>query len=123
MGLEKYLKSKTALLVLLGYAALVAYASLSPSAGSSIGEYDKVAHLLTYTVFTLLGTRLQLSVPTYLLLCGIIIGYGGAMEFGQSFVPGRDMSAADMLANFIGVLAGMALHFFWRRRRLGATEP
>jgi VanZ family protein len=35
--------------------------------------------------------------------------YGGLMEFLQGFVPGREVSAWDLVANTSGVLIGFAL--------------
>jgi VanZ family protein len=35
------------------------------------------------------------------------VGLGALLEWGQSFVPGRDMSFADGIANTLGVFSGM----------------
>jgi VanZ family protein len=35
--------------------------------------------------------------------------YSGLLEFGQSFVPGRQMSSLDLLANTLGVILGALL--------------
>jgi VanZ family protein len=47
----------------------------------------------------------------YLYLCLGIIIYSGLIELGQSYVPGRDMSALDLLANIAGVLLGAGMMY------------
>ncbi len=77
---------------------------------------DKLAHcaiygLLALTVlFALSGPGRELSplrmVVVTVLVCGI---YGMLDEFHQSFIPGRCVSAADLLADVCGaVLVGLA---------------
>ncbi len=88
------------------YAAAIAYVSLRPMDGVSVGSWDKLAHLLMYGVFAVLAYRVTRQSPGFLYLCLGIVAYGALMEFGQSFTPGRMMSAADMLANTLGVALG-----------------
>ena len=88
------------------YALLVSYASLSPASGIAIGSWDKLAHFLTYGLFAMLAYGVVKNSKGHLLLCLAIILYSGLMEVGQSFVPGRSMSAYDFLANTLGVAAG-----------------
>ena len=42
--------------------------------------------------------------------------YGFSDEFHQSFVPGRDSSVADWVADAGGAAAGIAIALAWRRR-------
>jgi VanZ family protein len=91
------------------YALLVAFASLSPGTGVSIESWDKLAHFLSYGLFAILGFGLAGSRRGYFFLCLGIVAFSGLMEVGQSFVPGRFMSAYDMLANVVGVLLGATL--------------
>ena len=73
---------------------------------------DKVMHLTLYSV---LGGTLQYghlksnsSCPHWTLITiGII--YGVSDEWHQSFVPGRNPSSADLLADVIGVFLGYVL--------------
>jgi VanZ family protein len=75
---------------------------------------DKLAHLGLYTV---LGGLLVWGrwhhlrgrpVPPWLHAALILAGalYGASDEWHQSFVPGRDASAADWLADLCGVTLG-----------------
>ena len=102
---EKLSAIKIAVAVI--YALLVGYASLSPASGLAIGSWDKLAHFLTYGVFTILAYGIVKSPKAYLYACLAIVLYSGLMEVGQSFVPGRSMSAYDLLANALGVAAGV----------------
>lgn len=85
------------------YTALISYASLRPTASSTIDNWDKVAHVVAYFIFALIGYRLVSSRRHYLYLCLGIMVYGVLMELGQSYMPGRMMSIHDVLANCVGV--------------------
>ena len=95
--------------IFVAYAVIVALASLQPGGNAVIGPYDKLAHFLTYGLFALLAYRLETPVGRYWFLCIGIVMYGGLLELAQSFVPGREMSALDLLANTGGVLLGALL--------------
>lgn len=88
------------------YTGLVTFVSLLPAGGHLVGSYDKSAHLLIYAIFAALAHRLALSGRHYAYVCVGIIAYSGLLEVGQSFLPGREMSALDLLANILGVLMG-----------------
>ena len=71
---------------------------------------DKVAHILEYSVLGFLlarawrstmRIRFALGAAMIALAMGIAIGAGD--EFYQSFVPGRDSSVFDLLADSIGL--------------------
>jgi VanZ family protein len=89
--------------IFVSYAVLVAFMSLQPGSGSLIGSYDKAAHLITYAIFAVLAHCMYLSRRQYLYVCIGIVTYSGLLEIAQSFVPGREMSAVDLLANTLGV--------------------
>ena len=93
-------------LIFIGYAAFVAFASLRTASGASLEPWDKLLHLITYCIFALLGYQVARKNRDYLYLCLGIIAYGGLMEIGQSFIPGRVMSLPDLLANALGVALG-----------------
>lgn len=89
----------------------IAYFSLTPKYSISVGN-DKVGHLIAYTVLMsnagLLSKQFGrgFGLPIMLTLL-----YGVLMEFGQHFVPGRDFSFLDILANSAGVAIGSLLSF------------
>lgn len=91
------------------YIALITAMSLRPANTMAIEPWDKLFHLLIYAIMALLAWRCVGSNRAYLWLCGLILVFSAVMEWGQSFMPGRVMSAWDLLANTIGVVAGMLL--------------
>jgi VanZ family protein len=73
------------------------------------GGWDKPAHfseyaLLGYFLARGLGGR-RAALSGFVLA----VGYGLLDEFHQSFVPGRDPSALDLLADAAGAMAGSLL--------------
>ena len=97
------------ILVFLLYTAFVTYASVRPMDSALLQSWDKVGHLVLYSIFALLGSRVVTHQRQFLILCAGIVAYGGLMEIVQSFIPGRVGSAYDLLANAIGVIAGAAI--------------
>ena len=91
------------------YAGIVAVTSLRPGDNVNLDPMDKVVHLLVYYIFAVLGYRALANKTYYLYVCLGIIAYGGLMEIGQSWIPGRQMSAYDFLANTLGVVLGAAV--------------
>jgi VanZ family protein len=87
---------------------------------------DKIAHVALYAVLgaTLAwgrwssGRRLS---HVLLVLAGLL--YGVSDEWHQRFVPGRDPSAGDLLADFVGTLAGYSGGVALLRRRAPAGLP
>lgn len=103
--------------IFIAYAIGAAFFSLQPGSGVSLDPYDKVAHFLTYGVFAGLAYRMNLSFRRFIYVCVGIIVYGGALEYAQSYVPGRDMSTADLLANAMGVL--LVVFLFYKKDSAG----
>lgn len=72
---------------------------------------DKVVHLGLYAVLGLTlawaGRESGWNRPFLLLALGF--GYGVLDEWHQSFVPGRDPSFGDLLADGVGVALGVLL--------------
>lgn len=79
---------------------------------------DKLAHILAYAT---LAVSVALLFPhkqyrdffwkTIFIVFFITILYGALDEFHQSFVPGRDMSVWDWLADMVGAGGGISLLF------------
>ena len=112
-------KSQKVLLLLLFLELVgIVYLSLkSPSGGVHVQLNDKVGHFIGYGVlslntFLVFGFRSRLQT-TFILL--FLIGWGVLMEGLQGFVPGREVSGLDIVANSIGVAIGTALYFVQKR--------
>jgi len=120
-------KSPVAVTAFLLYGALIAFLSLTPTGVIDVGSHDKSAHFLSYTVFAIFGALIQLPHKRYILLCLGVVLYSALMEYGQSFVPNREMSALDFVANSLGVLVGYGLaRWFsqrWLRKAPGTPSP
>ena len=96
-------------IVFILYAGIVGVVSLYPGGDGSVDHLDKVAHLLVYYIFAVFGYRMLANKRYYLYLCLGIITYSGLIELGQSYIPGREMSGFDLLANIAGVVLGAAV--------------
>lgn len=96
----------------------IIYLSLkSPNGGVNVQLNDKVGHFIGYGVLSLntfLVFRLKPQRKGILLIMGLI-GMGVILEGLQGFVPGREVSGLDIVANSIGVAIGTALYFVWKR--------
>lgn len=96
----------------------IVYLSLkSPNGGVNVQLNDKVGHFIGYGVlslntFLVFGFRTRLQTTLILLF---LIGWGVLMEWLQGYVPGREVSGLDIVANTIGVAIGTALYFVWKR--------
>lgn len=105
---------RAALLMLMFYAVMIMWLSLTP--GSDAEPYfphdDKLMHFIAYLLFALLCIPfIQVTRTTMLCATGIFL-FGALMEFGQMFVPMRQTSFLDLLANTLGMMAGMV----WARK-------
>ena len=111
--------------VLLAYVLCVVLVSLVPSSGSSFGHTDKIGHFFAYGGMAVLALLSFDARSTRLVALVGAVGLGALLEWGQSFVPGRDMSLVDGVANALGVLVGVVFFRFcghilldWTRARL-----
>lgn len=106
-------------LALLALTIAVVWASLKPNAGATIAGSDKLAHGFAYMSLTLVGLCNFMTFRNKVLFIVFALLLGATMEFCQSFIPGRDMSGADMLANSAGVMLAILMYLpigWWRRR-------
>lgn len=89
-----------------------------------VEHLDKVAHFFEYA---LLGVLLLHAIDRWesrrwvVLATILAAAYGVTDEMHQSFVPGRDASAADMFADALGGFVGAA-GYFWRCRSRGTSK-
>jgi VanZ family protein len=91
------------------YVLLVIFVSLVPGEGISLWHIDKIGHFLAYAGMAVLAFLTFDSGRARISALVFAVALGAALEWGQSFVPGRDMSLLDGIANTLGVLAGTLL--------------
>jgi VanZ family protein len=105
------------LLLLLELLGIVYLSLKSPNGGVNVQLNDKVGHFIGYGVLSL-NTFLVFGFKPIrkgiLLIIGLL-GMGAILEGLQGFVPGREVSGLDIVANSIGVAIGTALYFVWKR--------
>lgn len=96
----------------------VLFMSLKPwSIDTGIEVNDKLGHALAYFALTfncslVFGSAKHLRIVLYLFLFGILI------ELLQGWIPGRERSGYDLLANLTGIMLGMGfLSIFGKRIR------
>ena len=108
--------------------ALSSIPNISPDGIKLPKGSDKVIHYLEYSVLALLfyrglvyGNR---SISDLIAVVVIIAGSGIALmdEFYQSFIPGRDSSFFDLIADFSGIITGTCIYYFIRRHILRREE-
>jgi len=82
----------------------------------NIFGFDKLAHCVAYTVLafslSLLVSRNRFRAAFWCNVLVIFLAtilYGALDEFHQSFVPGRDMSVLDWMADVTGAGLGICL--------------
>lgn len=85
---------------------------------------DKLVHFAAYAVLALAlalwpktKTWLQHPLRTAFIIIAIASVYGGVDELHQSYVPGRDASMYDWLADTLGAGFGVLVFGWWRVRR------
>jgi VanZ family protein len=91
-----------------------------------IVQIDKVVHFFIFGVLMILSSYALLKMHMLnrwpanpLMISGIYsITFGSLIEVIQQFVPGRNFSLVDMLANTIGVVLGYAVVIFLRRKNV-----
>lgn len=94
----------------------ITYLSLSPTVGLPAGN-DKVGHFIAYATLMFNLGLITLKNRTHLWYAVLFsVAYGALMEGLQGLVPGRMMSAYDMLANTLGVSIGLVLTLLFGRR-------
>ncbi len=95
----------------IGAMMLSAVAALSLMPAPDIGVSDKLSHLVTY--FLLAGWFSLLVVNRIALGWTVVglIGYGILIELLQGMTAYRYPEWGDVLANGVGVLTGILLHF------------
>ncbi|MHC5057754.1 MAG: VanZ family protein [Planctomycetota bacterium] len=106
----------------LAWAALVAVLSVLP--GRAFPDHGTtgvgtVGHFVVYLVLAFLAQHAaRKPCLMYWVVVTVSCGlFGAALEVVQQLLPGRTMSVADGLVNFLGAAAGSAVYVLWARRR------
>ena len=79
---------------------------LPPKSNLELGKSDKIYHFLAYAILSLNFGFISSKIRSYFIGIPFLIAYGLVIEFFQGFVPGRDPSFYDALANSMGVFSG-----------------
>ena len=78
---------------------------------------DKDAHFLGYVLLAFFPVLACRRTLLGVLFASAAIPLGVALEFAQRLIPGRSFEPRDMLANTLGVCAGLALAALLRSSR------
>jgi VanZ family protein/UDP-2,3-diacylglucosamine pyrophosphatase LpxH len=120
----------------------LSHQSKLPTAGLLIAPWDKVAHILAFAslAFTLdrAFRKSRHDWPMYRRHLWVFLGvtlFGAMDEWHQSFVPGREVSGLDWLADVVGaklgllaavwpfLMGGRSAEFGWWRGGLERPDP
>jgi VanZ family protein len=100
----------TVWLPVVAWAATIFTVSSIPNLSTAAGLLGDVlsygAHAAEYTIF---GALLLRALDARLLALGAGIAYAITDEIHQSFVPGRQASAIDLVVDALGLVVGIAL--------------
>lgn len=127
-GLGNYLMaliSKPLTVLWLGGVLVLIVASLIPQAGlseidSGFGK-DKIARIIIFALLAFYPAAFFPSIRMGLITSTSIAPLGFLLELFQRYVPGRNFSPEDMIANnvgaVVGILLALAIRFFFRTGR------
>ena len=88
---------------------------LPPKSGLELGKSNKLNHFLAYAILSLNFGFLSTKIRSYFIGIPLLIAFGILIEFFQGFVPGRDPSFYDALANSVGVFLGFFIFSLFSR--------
>lgn len=78
--------------------------SLSPASTSVPMLWnDKLIHFTSYFVLIMMFDFSWNSSKYLVMKSALVLIYSALIEYGQSFIPGRDMSLGDLAANALGI--------------------
>jgi len=69
---------------------------------------DKLVHILAYAILGIVGSIGYPNRSMTAVLIGGLTVLGGAIEIAQIYIPGRDGTLLDVLANALGSVLGVA---------------
>lgn len=81
------------------------YLSLSPASSNVPMLWnDKLIHCMSYFALMLTLDFSWISSKQLIAKSMVVLLYSGLIEYGQSYIPGREMSLGDLAANALGIL-------------------
>ena len=89
-------------------------ASTIPSTGISVWHFDKFGHFCAYCSLSVLLFFAFKSIKTRTIAFLFSIALGCILEWIQSYIPGREMSIYDEIANVIGLLCGAIIYRYFK---------
>ena len=97
--------------------ALVIWLSVkAPGEGPGLPIWDKLQHFMAYAALGFTGfLGFPGRKPTIALALGLVL-LGAALEVAQFYVPARDMSLGDGVADLLGVIFGIGVAHWWTQR-------
>lgn len=95
--------------------AVFTYFTLSPNPSFNVSDTDKYWHFLGNLLFFLSARLAVLRLGNIWFVLGFVLLYGAAMELAQNLVPQRMFDMRDLMANALGVLAGLAIALLAQR--------
>jgi len=106
------MKRKTYVTLTIFYASLIFVLSSFPKVPTIERPFlDKLEHVIEYSVLGFLAMSCFKKIDRKTIIFAILITslYGVLDEFHQYFVPGRDFSVLDMLADSLGSIVGIGI--------------
>ena len=73
---------------------------------------DKLKHIFAFVTLSLLLNRSSSNIENRLRNMGALLLFGIFIEFVQYFLPNRDASIEDVIADFIGILLFQLVYSF-----------
>jgi len=95
----------------------ICWLAFSPHPPTAVDtSWDKLNHLSAFTALALCAER-AFGGPAWRRSALALLGFGVVIELVQSQIPGRSAEAADVLADAVGIAAGLLLAAAWRYSR------
>lgn len=104
------------LLLAMGWAS---HQSSMPLGVEIVHPWDKVLHGILFASLGLAAGWALEGRLAWLWILGLLVLIGGLDEFHQSFVPGREVSLGDVVADGVGAALGLVV---WGRLRKGHSR-
>lgn len=97
------------------YFGFLSWQLLTPVTIVNPGSWDKLIHFSGFFVLAALACLAWRKMSTSWCLL-ILFGYAAVTEILQYFIPGRNFSVIDWIADSLGVLAAIALSLYLSER-------